>query len=35
MRRRLAVIFLLLGSLVFAREGVHYIRWNEIQPLIP
>jgi hypothetical protein len=35
MRRRLAVIFLLLASLVFAREGVHYIRWNEIQPLIP
>ena len=33
--RRLAVIFLLLASLVFAREGVHYIRWNEIQPLIP
>jgi hypothetical protein len=35
MRRRLAVIFLLLASLVFAREGIHYIRWNEIQRLIP
>ena len=35
MRRRVAVIFLLLASLVFAREGVHYIRWNEVQPLIP
>lgn len=35
MRRRLAVVFLLLASLVFAREGVHYIRWNEIQPPIP
>jgi hypothetical protein len=34
-RRRLAVIFLLLASLVLAREGVHYIRWNEIQPFIP
>jgi hypothetical protein len=35
MRRRLAVIFLLLASLVFAREGVRYIRWNEIQTPIP
>ena len=35
MRPRLAVIFLLLVSLVFAREGVRYLRWNEIQPPIP
>jgi hypothetical protein len=35
MRWRFTVVLLLLASLVLAREGIHYVRWNEIQPLQP
>lgn len=35
MRRRIILLSGVLASLAFAFDGVRYLRWNEMQPLVP
>jgi hypothetical protein len=35
MRRRIVLVFGILVDLAFAMDGAHYLRWNEVQPLVP